>query len=74
MNWSDEPTCKGWWWCFPSPECEWYEKYSLGCVVQVLEDDGYWNADDKIAFTQEEPNPRKPDWSGKPEDITFPHG
>lgn len=48
MNWSDEPTCKGWWWCFPSPECEWYEKYSSGCVVQVLEDDGrHFDADSK---------------------------
>ena len=42
-----EPACAGWWWCFPDPKCERYERNSQGFVLQVLEDDGYFNPEDK---------------------------
>jgi hypothetical protein len=40
-EWSDRPTCRGWWWCFPDPKCEWWKKYKKGLFVEAIEDDGY---------------------------------
>lgn len=46
-EWSDKPTCKGWWWCFPDSECEWSRNYKTGMVVEAVEDDGHFYPDRK---------------------------
>lgn len=40
FNAVDAPSCPGWWWCFPIPECEWYDRHRDGLVCHVMHDNG----------------------------------
>jgi hypothetical protein len=40
FNAVDAPSCEGWWWCYPVPECEWYDRHRDGLVCHVMHDNG----------------------------------
>ncbi|MEI6259605.1 MAG: DUF4326 domain-containing protein [Deltaproteobacteria bacterium] len=40
FNAVDAPSCAGWWWCYPVPECEWYDRHRDGLICNILHDNG----------------------------------
>jgi hypothetical protein len=36
----DAPKCPGWWWCYPVPECEWYDRHRDGLICHIIHDNG----------------------------------
>ena len=60
FNAIDAPSCGGWWWCYPVPECEWYDRHRDGLVCHILHDNGislgvgeYYYSDDPGLYVQE---------------------
>jgi hypothetical protein len=45
FNAVDAPSCAGWWWCYPVPECEWYDRHRDGLVCNVKSDNGKYHPD-----------------------------
>jgi hypothetical protein len=50
FNAIDAPNSAGWWWCYPVPECEWYDRHRDGLICHILHDNGMSPADGKYYY------------------------